>query len=266
MADFPLIQKDDKESVHRFSENCYEIYKNYMKTYSSPNRIVSLDKFQREIFPDKEKMKEYLLGFQYQNQKKEYLMNYADIQEAFPFLEYQRAARRELKFGVGGELDTNDAGSVFYRCYLESGHDFGHDFSLIIPCKSDMSDFIDNFKEKVVHYDPEKEALNEGNGAQKTSIDMYKDFKIYAQVACDTIEKIINAHNKSITKKVTPKLVGREFLKRFSRELSFQKIVMHNPNPSLFELANEAMTVFLFYENGNPAAGSRTSGRKQEVF
>ena len=259
MANFPLIQKDDKESIHRFSENCYEVYKDYMKIYSSPNRIVSLDEFQLEIFPDKEKMKEYL--FEHHKHKKEYLMNYADIQEAFPFLEYQRAARREFRLGVGGELDTNGAGFVLYRKHSDLGQNPfspfsapGHDFSLIIPCKSDMSDFIDNFKEKVVHYDPEKEALNEGNGAPKSSIDScwYKHFKNYAQAACKTIEEIVNAHNKSLTKKVTPKLVGKEFLRTVSRKLRFEKIVMHNPNPSFRELSNEAMIEFLFYENGNP--------------
>lgn len=256
MANFPLIQKDDKESVHRFSENCYEVYKDYMKIHSSPARIVSLDEFQREIFPNKEEMKEYL--FEHHKQKEEYLMNYADIQEAFPFLEYQKAARRAFRLGVGGELDTNGAGFVFYRWHSELGQNPfsapGHDFSLIIPCKSNMSDFIDNFREKVVHYDPEKEAPNEGNGAPKSLIDSqyYKDFKIHAQVACDEIEKIINAHNKSLTKKVTPKLVGKEFLRTVSRKLSFEKIVMDNPNPSFRELSSETMTQILFFENGNP--------------
>ena len=248
MADFPLINKDDKESIHKFSESCYEDYKSYMKENGTSNDTVSLDEFQRIIFPNKEDMKEYLSGND--EKKEEYLMNYADIQETFPFLEYQKVAEM-----CGGNLSKDTQGFVRYSRYSSAGQDF----SLDIPCKSDMSDFIDNFIKKVDNFEPEKEALlwvdsvtHEGiNGAPKDFKDIIQDMKDCQSLSNDFIkdfEKIVNAHDKAVTKKVSPKLVGKEFLKEFA---DIQK--NRDSDTSFRSLADEAMTKVLSYERGSPA-------------
>lgn len=219
MANFPLINKGNKDSIFDFSESCYEDYKSYMKAYGTSKDAVSLDEFQREIFPCKDDMKEYLSGND--EKKEEYLTNYADIQETFPFLEYQKLA--QMYGGVSAELNTEGTGLVRYSCYSPAGQDF----SLNIPCKTDMSDFIDSFKKEVTGFEPEEGALywidpvtHEGrNGAPKKFKDIIKDMKDCQAQANDFIkdfEKIVNAHDKAVAKKVTPNLIGKEFLKEFT--------------------------------------------------
>ncbi len=245
MADFPLINKNDKESVHRFSESCYEDYNSYMESNGLPR--LSLDRFQRIVFSNKEDMKEYLSGND--EKREEYLMNYADIRETFPYFDY-----REVAESCGASLNEEEKGFVRYGCYSPAGQDF----SLNIPCKSDMSDFIDNFKKEVANFEPEEEALlwldpatHKGrNGAPKNFKDIIQDMKDYQSQANDFIrdfEKIINAHDKAVTKKVSPKLVGKEFLKEFA---AIQK--NRDSDTSFRSLADEAMTKVLSYERGSP--------------
>ena len=247
MADFPLIKKNDKESVHKFSESCYEDFKSYMKEYGTSNDTVSLYEFQRDVFPYKEEMREYLSGND--EKREEYLMNYADIRETFPCFDYREVAER-----CGGTLNEEGNGYIRYSCYSPAGQDF----SLNIPCKSDMSDFIDNFKKEVANFEPEEEALlwvdpvtRIGiNGAPHDFKDIIQDMKDCQSRANDFIkdfEKIINAHNQAVTKKVTPKLVGKEFLKEFA---DIQK--NRDSDTSFRSLADEAMTKVLSYERGSP--------------
>lgn len=247
MADFPLIQKDDTESIYKFSESCYEDFKSYMKEYGTSNSTVSLYDFQRIIFPYKEDMKEYLSGND--EKREEYLMNYADIRETFPYLDYRTIAER-----CGASLNEEGNGFIRYGCYSPAGQDF----SLNIPCKSDMSDFIDSFKKEVANFEPQEEALlwldpatHEGrNGAPKNFKDIIQDMKDCQSQANDFIkdfEKIVNAHNKAVTKKVSPKLVGKEFLKEFA---DIQK--NRDSDTSFRSLADEAMTKVLSYERGSP--------------
>ena len=249
MANFPLINKDDKESIHRFSESCYEDYKSYMKENGTSNDTVSLDEFQRIIFPNKEDMREYLS--RNDEKKEEYLMNYADIQETFPFLEYQKVAER-----CDANLNEEGQGFVRYSCYSPAGQDF----SLNIPSKSDMSDFIDNFIKEVDDFEPEEEALlwvdpvkHIGiNGAPHDFKDIIQDMKDCQSQANDFIkdfEKIVNAHKKALTKKVSPKLVGKEFLKEFA---AIQK--NRDEDTSFRSLVVEAMTNVLSYERGSPVS------------
>ena len=249
MADFPLINKDDKESIYKFSESCYEDYKSYMKENGTSNDTVSLDEFQRIIFPNKEDMREYLS--RNDEKKEEYLMNYADIQETFPFLEYQKVAEM-----CGGSLSKDIEEFVRYSCYSPAGQDF----SLNIPCKSDMSDFIDNFIKEVDDFEPEEEALlwvdpvtHKGmNGAPKDFKDIIQDMEDCQSLSNDFIkdfEKIVNIHKKALTKKVSPKLVGKEFLKEFA---AIQK--NRDEDTSFRSLADEAMTEVLSYERGSPVS------------
>ncbi len=249
MADFPLIQKDDKESIYKFSESCYEDFKSYMKEYGTSNNTVSLDEFQRIIFPYKEDMKEYLSGND--EKREEYLTNYADIRETFPYFDYREVAER-----CGGSLNEEGNGFIRYGSYSPAGQDF----SLNIPCKSDMSDFIDNFKKEVANFKPQEEALlwldpvtHEGkNGAPKNFKDIIQDMKDCQSQANDFIkdfEKIVNAHDKAVIKKVSPRLVGKEFLKEFA---DIQK--NRDSDASFRSLADEAITKVLSYERGSPVS------------